>query len=119
VPLAGFSAGCIYTVDPTINALLPQLIIGKPLLRRLSLVAYNQPEDIVASAFKNYEPIITEGTDNKYVRYKAIALVLGRSQRIGVIYMEIPATSFETEESQYITHLKALAQTFNDCLNLN
>ena len=124
IPSAGFAAGCVYTIDPASQLLVPQLSIGDETIKRFSVASYEAMErppsdeegEVVAEAFKETNPIVRQksGTGPTII----VAGPVGYSQRIGVLYLEIRHAMFEDNESQHLLHFKAITQALNDCLNL-
>ncbi|MFM1846906.1 MAG: hypothetical protein RL417_380 [Pseudomonadota bacterium] len=117
IPAAGFSGGVVYTIEPTMLRLIPQLTFGKPLIQSNEWVDTQVLSEPVARAFESITPIT-----NEYLidgnRLVSIAGVLGYSQRVGVVYLEIPRQSFVQSSAAFLTHFKAITQSFNECLKL-
>lgn len=120
VPLCGFTGALVFTVDPTTATLVPQLKVGKTVLRKNEPVpceAGNQ-EDLVALAYQSEQPICRAGLKSTQEEYFAGATIFGFSQRVGVIYAEMPSSRFRKAEQQHVVHLRAISVAMNDCLNL-
>ncbi|MCC6220669.1 MAG: hypothetical protein IT291_05440 [Deltaproteobacteria bacterium] len=122
VPMAGFSGGCIYTIDPGLMLLVPQTIMGKLSVRdkakSLNYSPYATGYDIVQLAYHSAEPIVHENILVCEKLFTCCAGVIGRSQRIGVLYLEMLQQVFEAVEKERLAHFRASIQALNDCLNL-
>jgi len=117
IPTAGFSGGIVYTIEPTVLKLVPQLTIGQPLTRTVEWVDAQVLSDPAARAFESITPITTEFlVEEKHI--VAIAGVLGYSQRVGVVYLEVPRQTFLQSSAAFLIHFKAITQAFNECLKL-
>ena len=120
VPSCGFSGGVVYTVDPGTASLTPQLRVGTLQLRTFSHVSLEleDNEDFVAVAYKSDQPIARVGQRNGESEFATLGSVFGYSQRVGVLYLEIPEIVFTGSEKQHTLHLRALAITLTDILRL-
>ena len=121
IPNAAFTGGAVYTIDPGIMMLVPQIEIGSVELRRLDPVDYSvvmSNGDFVSVAYQTKDPLIAHKSAVDGTIFTGIATVFGYSQRVGVLYLEIPYDKFTKDEEQHVVHLRAFAQTLNDCLNL-
>lgn len=118
VPAAGFTGGIVFTVDPFLTKLMPQLAIGQPCTHRVSGVELNSLADPISRAFESIAPVTTNVDVAAGGRLVSIAGVLGYSQRIGVLMLEIPRQTYVQSAEAHLTHFKAIAQSFNECLKL-
>lgn len=121
VPQAGFDAGCIYTIDPTLMLLVPQTKIGETALRDIKPVDYSviaSDADLVAIAYGAVEPVVKYGLTKLQNGIASLAGVIGFSTRVGVLYLELPQERFSLKEEEYMMHFRAISQALNDCLNL-
>ena len=121
VPSAGFSGGLIFTADPGISMLIPQTVIGSLKLKKKQFVDYSlvvSNADSISVAFRSYEPVIEYHADSDNEIYAAISGIIGASNRVGVLYLEIPYTDFIADERQFTMAFRAFSKTITDCLDL-
>ncbi|MCB0321498.1 MAG: HDOD domain-containing protein, partial [Bdellovibrionales bacterium] len=93
IPTARFSGGAIYTADPSIMMLIPQFSFGDMQLRLAHGVDYSlvlSNADLVALAYQNAEPVVEFQMSQDSQVITAIAGMFGGTQRVGVLYLEIP-----------------------------
>ncbi|MCB0311036.1 MAG: HDOD domain-containing protein, partial [Bdellovibrionales bacterium] len=122
IPAAGFSAGCIYTIDPGLMLLVPQVEVGEMKLRTAEPIDYSvvrSNSDMVAIAYQSSEPVLAYRKSKDGSTLTAIAGMIGSSQRIGVMYLEIPSAVTNDPKSTEMIHFKALCHALNDCLILS
>ncbi len=117
IPAAGFTGGRVYTIEPTLSKLVPQLNFGQPRATSVEWIDATQVSDPVARAFESITPITTEHEVDE-LRLVSIAGVLGYSQRVGVVSLELPRQIFIQSTAAYLVHFKAVTQSFNECLKL-
>lgn len=122
IPLAGFSGGCIYTLDPGTMTLSPRLRIGvlskpdiQPVLYRPNLPS----DDPIVAAFQCQTPVVEDASLDLASDLTLIAGALGDRQRTGVLYLEAPAFMHDDGESLMLLHFKAVRQTLQDVLRLS
>ncbi len=121
VPSGKFTGGCIYTADPALMLLIPQNDFGERLVRELKGVDYSivlSEADHVAVAFQSTDPVIEYKTDDRGEVVTAIAGMFGRSQKVGVLYLEVPDTVSDFMQDDKIIHFKALRHLLNEVLRL-
>lgn len=118
IPLSGFEAGIIYTIDPTVALLVPQLKIGTVTLRSSSPVAYVTAGDLISQAYQSTSPVVKTVAESSGGYRTSVAGILGYSQRVGVLYLEIDHSLFERPEKDYLIHFKAISKAFTDALGL-
>lgn len=122
IPSAGFSAGCVFTMDPMMAKLIPQLKIKE--IQGIECKAYDctvhtTHAEIIASAFQASEPLteIFEVSENLSVL--SLAGVFGKRRRFGVLYLELPlAYAQEASDDEIMNNFQAIARALNDCLLL-
>ncbi len=119
IPKSDFSGACVYTIDPSTLRLVPQFTFGELHLRENSAVEYSlsySSMDNVSVAFQSSEPVVSyqSAKDGKY--YSSIAGYFGVSQRIGVVYLELP--KFVSDDIEQLNHFKAMRWALNDSLYL-
>jgi hypothetical protein len=120
LPSAGYRRGCIFTIDPGTQCLMPRLCVGTARLEDYSRVQYDSEVDslnAVARAF-NERKMITTRPINKDDEFAHLSHVLGYSQRIGVLHLTLPVALLDQDSAQHEVHVKALSQALNDCLCL-
>ena len=121
IPEAGFRGGCVFTVDPANRLLIPQLEMKPVRMRRIAPVPYREFDDsgdVIATAFQCNAPIAQHLLEPREGVGGYIAGVLGFSQRVGVLYLELPEDAVDDAEANYTVHFKAIAQALNDALGL-
>jgi len=121
VPACGFSRGCIYSIDPGMMMLVPMLEIGNERNKSFKAVDYSvidSDSDMVAVAFQSSEPVIGYKIGEFGATISAIAGVFGTSQRMGVLYLEIPRLVSSSSKDPDLLHFKALQHALNDSLSL-
>ena len=119
---AGFSAGCVFVLDPAGKAFIPRLSIGKLELRTAGPVTYSDystRHDPVVSAFECNTPLIEHSGGGKPGGRACIAMALGRQQRIGVLYLEVPQSSLNDYNQNVMQHFKAVHRALEDSLHLS
>ncbi|MCO6432167.1 MAG: HDOD domain-containing protein [Deltaproteobacteria bacterium] len=122
IPSSGFTAGCIYTIDPGVQMLLAQTKIGEMQLKKGAPIDYSivaSDTDSVSVAFRSMEPVVEFNLAPTGELISGIAGVIGHSNRIGVLYLEVPHSTFMQREKECIAEFKALARTVSDCLQLD
>lgn len=122
IPNTDFSGGCVFTIDPGMMLLVPQLKIPGMKFREFEPVDYSlaiSKSDLVAVAFQNSEPILEYHKTAEGEVCSSLAGVFGASQKVGVLYLEIPKTVPNDPKSEEMLQFKALAWTLNDCLKLD
>ena len=117
IPSAGFRGGIVYTIEPAVLRLVPQLLFGQRHGQSNEWIDAQVLSEPVARAFESITPITIEYTVQEH-RIVSIAGVLGYSQRVGVVYLEVPRESFLQSSAAFMVHFKAISQTFNECLKL-
>lgn len=121
IPLAKFSGGYIYSVDPGISMLVPQTRFGKAHLKEAKAVDYSlvvSEGDSVSVAFRSSEPVIEYGLSNEQELIVGITGLIGQSNRVGVLYLEVPQSVYSENERAKLNEFKAFTRTITDCLNL-
>lgn len=122
IPLAGFSGGCIYVIDPTTNMLMPRVRIAEPRLlpcAPLPLAAeHAADESPIHAAFSCTTPIMETALPDRSGLLSYIAASFGGSRKVGVLYLEMPDVSLRATDPSRLQRFKALLQALNDCLNL-
>ena len=121
LPLAGFTRGCIFLIEPDTQTLVPRLLLGGAAQEKFRTVNYQQPSsefDPIVSAFRCQYPIMEQNVriDDREVSY--VAGVLGDAQKAGVLYLEIGDQLANDLSANILGTFKALRQALNDCLSL-
>ncbi len=121
LPLAGFNAGVVYTADPGLLMLVPQLKTGNLKLNDYTAIDYSlvtSNSNITSVAFQSNEPVVEYRAAADSSIYAAIAGFIGASERIGVVYLEMPYATFCVNQADNMIHFKAISHALNDCLKL-
>ncbi len=121
LPTAKFTGTCVYTIDPATSMLIPQINIGRLRLRGpipASYTPHTEATNFIAQAFDCGTPIVQSAAVEASDGVAAIAGGLGTEQRIGVLYVEIPATAYSANTQLALTHFRACAQALVDCLGV-
>ena len=120
-PLSGFHRGCVYTIEPASMLLVPQLTVGSAKLEEFAPIAYwasQAAKSTVDRAFQSGEVVVNPVLcENEEVAVN-LSFVLGGSQRIGVVVLEMSSGMYHADREQHLVHFKAIIQAFNDCLTL-
>lgn len=122
IPGTGFTGGYIYTADPGVSLLIPQTTIGSPQLKQKTMIDYSivlSNSDPVTLAFRASEPVIEYGSGPDRELLAALSGVVGFSNRIGVLYLELPYNLYTRNEKGFAVALKAISKSISDCLDLN
>ena len=122
IPLAGFTGGCVFVLDPASRQFIPRLIVGKVALRKLGPVAYSEyssKNDPVIIAFDCQTPMIEHSKTGAVDDPACIAAVLGSKQRLGVLYLEIPQTALNDFDQNVLMHFKAVRKALEDALHIS
>ena len=119
VPSGRFSGGCVYTADPSIMMLIPQLSFGEMALRRCEGIDYSMVlsnADMISLAYQSAEPIVEYKQTESGTIMTGIAGMFGGMQRVGVFYLEIPEMIADFEKDEQVLHFQALRHLLSDCL---
>lgn len=137
LPKHGFSGALVYLIDPTRGVLFPQVKIGNVAMRSPTAIEWKRPAskdpliaeaftprstgptDMIAAAFECDMPLLEQGasTDDGQ-SFVAIAGVVGKDRRVGVMYVEIAAARVDSGPSGTLTIYKALRHTLADALRV-
>jgi hypothetical protein len=115
-PVAGFQGGCVYTVDPVTRMFYPQLRINQVDLRILEPIPFDNTGDPVASAFSSDLPVVGADSNDSGTLVNYMAGVLGGSQKIAVLYVEMLQRDYIEDSARYVAHLQALCKALSDTL---
>lgn len=119
LPLTGFSAGCVYTLDAGTMELIPRLKFGEVKLRALTPLKYDGlalSKDSVLGAYHAPAPFVSRTDDSEHA---FVVGVLGDERKMGVLYFELPAQALDSDEFDYLNIFKAIRQVFHDCLGIS
>ncbi len=119
IPFAGFAGGRIYTLDPTLGKLFPQLQFGEVRCLKGGAVDYTiklEFAGLIAKAYQATDPLLKLEDDSEYGRILQIAGPVGKLRRLGVLYLERRYNPAEDEQSQLVTHFQAIAGALTDIL---
>jgi hypothetical protein len=121
IPAGRFTGGCVFTVDPTVSQLMPQLDVGPTRARQCRPIGYmvdDFGEDPILLAYLTSDgckPVVVE--DNRS-NVCCITAAFGRSQRLGVLYLELPLETYRLNATQVLLHFQAILHALVDSLGL-
>jgi hypothetical protein len=119
LPLSGFQGGCVFTIDPASRLFIPQLKIRNVRLRVLEPVPYGNSGDPIAQAFETFETVQgTEFDEESETDIIYLAGVIGYSQRIGVLYLEVDERYYQKNDANMKAHFRTLCKALSDALRL-
>jgi hypothetical protein len=118
VPVSGFEAGVVYTLDPSFSELVPRLKFGQVSLRRVASHKVSEDSlsrDSVLSALQVPAPCVSRvaGQDRSFV-----VGALGTTRKIGVFYVEFSSGLAEQDHIDVTVMFKALCQSLLDALGI-
>jgi hypothetical protein len=136
IPLAGFTGGCVFLVDPSTMSLVPRAIIGSVTLRSLQAIplprthgshmhtlvsdvlttSFHLTEDYARAAFDSDQPLLQRSPKSGPDARTGIYACLGRSRRVGILYLEAPEGVFEQSEMKILKVYRAVHKTLCDSL---
>jgi hypothetical protein len=120
LPKCGFIGGCVYTVDPATNSLVPSIKFGKvnrDTTKAIRSSLTGAGSDLVTSAFTLKAPLKEDRVLPSGDQITMLAGALGNNQRVGVLYLEVGAVTNRTNFDPTVI-FKAARHTLADCLNL-
>jgi len=120
IPLAEFSAGCVFTVDPTVAALIPQMRIGVVRLREFTPISYTADhlDDSVVRAFETLEPICEQAVASNGISLVSFASAIGYTRSIGVLYLEMLKVVHKESPEQHLNNFLGFSYALAACLNV-
>lgn len=122
VPTARFTGCAVYTIEPLSFSLEQQLstISADRKLPKLVPCSIEHTEaSPIPLAWAALEPIVALAKSQAGESYMSLAWCLGHSNRVGVIYVELPVKVFEGSPQKNLIHFKAICQALNDSLGLS
>lgn len=119
IPQAGFTGGCVFVIDPTTLTLKPRTVIGRVALRSTTDVALD-PGDHAVSALTNTETLVVDSTEVlSPTGLAGIYHALGEQRKVGVLYLESPASGDSPESRQKaLVTFEAMRRALSDVLLL-
>ncbi|MCB0330064.1 MAG: hypothetical protein KDD70_10380 [Bdellovibrionales bacterium] len=125
IPNCGFHGGCVFTFDPTISKLVPQLQFGIVHALEPEAVDYSTSladANMVQKAFQRIEPIHRKvrvpGSVVESDSVFAVAGILGKHRKLGVLYLELPSCLHYGDDAQIVMHFRAIGRALSDCLRV-
>lgn len=122
VPLLGFTRGCIFLSDPRTSELAPRLTIGESVLEDYPTISYREAEageNLLSDAYSNDTPVIDDPkNDGRGEGPFAIASVVGKKSRAGVLYLEASDELLTDKNEVPLVLFKAVHKALVDCLKL-
>lgn len=120
VPSCGFLGGCVFTIDPLTNALVPRLKFGE--LRHLKpgpvSITTETPGDLVGAAYHCSTPLVEERHEEEGSDLRIMCSHLGSQKKLGVIYLEGPPGGELDSSTDPLVRFKAVRQALQDCLTI-
>ena len=108
-------------LDPAMRQFVPRLTIGAMVLRQATAVSctrYSAENDTVIRAFDCQAPLINHSYTKSTSDLASISGAVGSSQKIGVLYLELPEAALASLETPVVTHFKALRRALEDALRV-
>ena len=120
IPLAGFTGGCVYVVDPAANTLMPRVKIGQPRLHECKPLPcqHNGSGSPIYAAYACSAPIMETALPDRTGGLSCLAATFGGARKVGVLYLEIPDTPLRATDPNKLHRFRALLQALDDCLQL-
>lgn len=121
IPVSGFTSGAVFTLDPTLNALVPRLKFGQTELRKIASIQLGGStgaSDCVTLGFTCNAPIVENYQLSDENEVGLVCGAIGVSQVIGVLYVEYPYAVLKELSGGALVHFKAIREALNDCLRL-
>lgn len=121
IPSCGFTGGCIYTADPGMMMLVPQLEVGEVSIHDFEPIDYSVVKsnaNMISVAYQSPEPVVGYRVNASGEPITTISGVYGKSQRVGVISLEMPQSQSTEDEKQQVESFRAITRALNDCLGL-
>ncbi|MCB0354545.1 MAG: hypothetical protein KDD64_13505 [Bdellovibrionales bacterium] len=122
IPQAGFPRGCIFLLEPDQMKLYPRLKVGDVRLDQFkvyhALSMNTRSPNPVLSAYHCNSPIVESSNSLTPEGGSCIASVLGKNQRVGVLYLEPSEDLMKLQDGRALQRFKALRLAFEDCLRL-
>jgi len=136
IPMAGFTGGCVFVVDPSAMSLVPRTAIGRIKLRNLTNIALKSAPgaamaalivenlstgsrpttDPAVTAFACDQPLIERSEVDQPEVPAGIYCSLGKKRKIGVLYLEVPERELSTTDPPALKTYKALRHALCDAL---
>ncbi len=121
IPCAGFDRGCVFMLEPATMSLVPLLKFGGLPENRTATVkvsAMNLDSNPVATAFRCNSPIKQIETLPDGTQAITLSGVLGVSQKVGVLYLEVSERLKSKTKADPELYFKAIKQCLSHCLSL-
>lgn len=112
---AGFIGGYLFSLEPTLRLLMPQLAFGEASLKDATQVHCAERESLVSEAFRAAAPLVREQANGRFV----IAGIFGFSSRVGVVYVEVARQEYLASPEGQLAHFWALTNSLSDALSLS
>jgi len=118
----GFTGCAVYVYDPGLMALVPRMQIGRLEVHKAASVHYapdSDRADFISLAFECKTPLIENYRAAIGQEIVYIGICLGRTQKAGVLYLEIPEGVSSQLSCDVLTLSRAIAQALMDCLHIS
>ncbi len=122
-PLMGFPRGCVYLLEPETMKLTCRLNVeGRKLDTYKQVHAFNvstRGANPIGAAYNCNSPIIQNDYALSGFGETCFATVLGKHQRVGVLYLEPNEALVEAHETNLLQRFKAIAVAFEHFLGIS
>lgn len=115
---SGFACGYVFSLEPALRLLMPQLAFGNTTLKAAAEVHCDDRASLLSEAFRSQSPVVREGVDVHGERIYSIAGIFGFSARVGVVYVEVSSPDYLANPDRCMVHFWALTNSLTDCLSL-
>jgi hypothetical protein len=116
LPSSGFDAGVVFSFEPVLRALIPQLQFGYIRSRDIKPVALDREIDIVSRAFQAHNPIVRENRTEDGDLVSTISGFFGAPLRLGVVMVESSKDNYLRMPTTSLAHLRGLTHLLSQCL---
>jgi hypothetical protein len=116
LPSSGFDAGVVFSFEPVLRALIPQLQFGHIRSRDIKPVALDREIDIVSRAFQAHNPIVRENRTENGDLVSTISGFFGAPLRLGVVMVESSKDNYLRMPTTSLAHLRGLTHLLSQCL---
>jgi hypothetical protein len=122
-PLSGMPQGCIYILDPDSLLLTPRLIIGQYMHGAYRPVHTNaistRTVNPIGAAYNCTAPVIHNDFSLSAISPLCLSGVIGKKQRVGVLYLEPELELAENPDSNLLYRFKAILLAFEYALGVS
>lgn len=116
IPSSGFAAGIVFSFEPVLRALIPQLQFGEIQSREISPVSLDRETDVVSRAFQAHHPIVRESMTANDGLVCTLSGFFGAPLRLGVVLVESSKEAYQRRPTICLAHLRGLTHALAYCL---